>query len=120
MTDRIVKVLENGRLVTRGLDQKSTGAVIALDDDETLNVTFDWSGWLGTDTISSVVNDATTTTVSSESNTTTTATFFISGDAGLVEHRVTTAAGLTKELKLWVDAPGYALTDDYGFYGGCV
>jgi hypothetical protein len=119
MADRIVKVLENGNLVTRGIGKKSDGPVIALDEDETLDVTFDWTGWLGSDTIASVTNEATSTTVSSESNTTTTSTFFISGSCGLVEHRITTAAGLTKELRLWVDAPGFALTDDYGFYGGC-
>jgi hypothetical protein len=105
MTDRIVKVLENGRFVLRGVHKRGRGVLIFVDEDETLPVTFDWSNWLGTDTISSVANETHGPTVSGASNTTTTATFKVnaSGD-GYIEHRITTAAGSVKELRLTVNA----------------
>ena len=119
MADRIIKILENGRTITRGIGKKTAGSVIELDNDETLPVSIDWSDWLDGDTISSVTNDPTGVTVSGESNTTTTAAFSLSGNAGLVEHRITTAAGTIKEHRLYVDAVGYPLSNDYGYGGGC-
>tara|TARA_R100000951_G_scaffold19244_3_gene16026 strand:- start:12925 stop:13308 length:384 start_codon:yes stop_codon:yes gene_type:complete len=119
MADRIIKILENGRTITRGIGKKTAGSVIELDNEETLPVSIDWSDWLDGDTISSVTNDPTGVTVSGESNTTTTAAFSLSGNAGLVEHRITTAAGTIKEHRLYVDAVGYPLSNDYGYGGGC-
>jgi len=115
MADRLIKMLENGRMVTRGIGQKSTGAILELDLDETLPISVDWSDWLGTDTISSVTNEPTSVSVSNESNTTTTAAFSVSGSPGVIEHRITTAAGTIKEMRLYVDAVGFPVTDDYGF-----
>ncbi|MBL4940363.1 MAG: hypothetical protein JKY81_01720 [Colwellia sp.] len=117
MADRLIKMLENNRMITRGIGQKNTGAILELDIDETLPVSIDWSDWLGTDTISSVENDATSVTVSNASNTTTTAAFSVSSSPGVIEHRITTAAGSIKELRVYVDTPGFSVTDDYGFRG---
>jgi len=120
MADRLIKMLENGRMITRGIGQKSSGAILELDNDETLPVSIDWSDWLGTDTIASVVNEATSVTVSNASNTTTTAAFSLSGSPGVIEHRITTAAGTVKELRVYVDTPGFPATDDYGFRSNLV
>jgi len=105
MADRTIKVLENNRLVTRGASSDGRNATIEVDEDETLPITVDWSGWLGSDTIASVTNEATGPSVSGESNTTTTAALSVSGDPGLIEHRITTAAGAVKELRVWVASP---------------
>ena len=103
MSNRTVKILENGRMVTRGLFRRGNAAEIIMDRNESLPVTVDWSDWLGSDTIASVTNDAEGASVSSESNTTTTATFTVSGSStGYVDNRITTAAGSIKELRLHV------------------
>jgi hypothetical protein len=103
MSNRTIKILENGRMVTRGLFRRGNAAEIIMDRNERLPVTVDWSDWLGSDTISSVTNDAEGASVASESNTTTTATFTISGaSTGYVDNRITTAAGSIKEIRLHV------------------
>jgi len=43
MTDRIVKVLEQGKFVLRGIQKTGNNPILALDSDETLDVNFDWS-----------------------------------------------------------------------------
>jgi len=104
MTDRLIKVLEQGRILTRGINKDGSRAFMVKDHDETLPITVDWSAWLGTDTISSVTNEAHGPGVSSASNTTTKASLTISGNSGHVEHRITTAAGAIKELTIIVNA----------------
>ena len=105
MADRTIKVLENNRLVTRGVNVQNGNPTLFVDEDESLPVTIDWSGWLGSDTISSVTNESHGPGVSGASNTTTTATFTISAtQGGYIEHRITTAAGSVKELRLIVNA----------------
>lgn len=99
MADRSVKVLQQGRVVTRGAGQVGQRPVVYLDQDEKLDVSVDWSDWLGSDTISSVENETTNVTVSSASNTTTTSTLTMNSRyGGYIQHRITTAAGLIKEL----------------------
>lgn len=116
MTDRIVKVLEDNRFVTRGVQQRSRDLILEVDEDETLKVTFDWSSWLGSDTIASVTNEVSGPTLSGASNTTTQASFKVSGGPGLIEHRITTTTGgETKEVRLWVSSPLANASDDYGF-----
>jgi hypothetical protein len=116
MTDRLIKVLEQGKLICRGLKHRGKNVSIAQDSDETLSYSVDWSTWLGSDTIASVINEATGVTVTGASNTTTTTTFNLNASrTGWVEHRITTAAGLTKELLLVVEIDGYPLQDDYGY-----
>jgi hypothetical protein len=115
VTDRLVKVLENGRLITRGIFRRGRGAEILLDREEALPVTLDWSGWLDTDTIASVTNDTSGASVSSESNTTTTNAFTISGaSTGYVDSRITTAAGSIKELRVYVRNYDGSREKDYG------
>ncbi len=115
MTDRIVKVLEQGKFVLRGIQKTGNNPILALDSDETLDVNFDWSTWLGSDTIASVANEVTGVTIASATNDTTTASFNVSGSySGYVEHRITTAAGLTKEVMLFVYVDDFPVSDDYG------
>jgi hypothetical protein len=105
MADRLVKVLENGRLITRGLNTLGSNPILFIDEDETLAVSFNWTDWLDGDTISSVANSSHGPGVSGASNTTTTATFRVSATRdGYIEHRITTAAGNVKELNLLVRA----------------
>lgn len=111
----MVKVLEQGKLILRGLKRSGSNAVLFLDSDETLDINFDWTSWLGSDTISSVTNNVTGISVTSETNDTTTASMNVSANySGFLEHRITTAAGLTKEMKVFVSVDGYAISDDYG------
>lgn len=115
MTDRLIKVLEQDKLILRGLKARGRAAVIAIDDNDLVDLTINWSTWLGSDTISSVSNTVTRASLSGASNTTTTATFKISStSSGWVEHRITTAGGLTKELLILVEVSGTPILDDYG------
>jgi hypothetical protein len=114
MTDRTIYVLEQGKVVTRGLGQSGQHPVLYLDEDEKLSVSVDWSEWLGTDTIASVTNEATLTTVSNAANTTTTASFLLNSRYnGYLEHRITTTAGQVKELKIMVDVKQDQPRHDY-------
>lgn len=111
----MIKVLEQDKVVLRGLRARGNRPVLEIDEDEVVNVNFDWSEWLGSDTISSVTNEVTGVTVSGASNTTTTATFSIAASySGFVEHRIVTAGGLTKEKLLCVVVNGFPVNDDYG------
>ena len=115
MADRLVKVLENGRMVTRGMFKRGKGAELLIDRDETLSVTLDWSDWLGTDTIASVTNATNGPGVSSETNTTTQSSFNVSGSSnGYIETRITTAAGQVKELTVYVRNYDGCRERDYG------
>lgn len=116
MTDRYIKVLQQGKSVLRGLKPRGNAVVAAQDRNESLNYTVNWATWLGADTIASVENYATGLTLSGASNTTTTATFKLSGSrSGWLEHRITTAAGNTKELLVLLEIDGFPVADDYGF-----
>jgi hypothetical protein len=115
MTDRIIRILEQGKLILRGCKPRGRAIVANQDSNETLAYTVNWSAWLGTDTIASVTNESTCLTLSGASNTTTTATFKLSGSrSGWLEHRITTAGGLTKELLVLLEIDGYPIRDDYG------
>lgn len=105
-TDRLVKILEQGKLITRGCEADGAVVLIELDDDTSLDYTFDWSGWLGSDTIASTDNEATGPTVTEKSATTTQVVLTISGNGGLIEHRITTTtSGETQELRILVNSP---------------
>lgn len=115
MTDRTVKILQQGKLICRGVKPRGKNICINQDSNETLSYTINWSGWLGTDTIASVENETTGVEITNASNTTTTATFSLSASrTGWVEHRITTAGGLIKEITLAVEIDGYPLNEDYG------
>lgn len=115
MADRLVKVLENGRLVTRGIFRRGRGVEILLDRNEVLPITVDWSGWLGTDTIASVTNAASGASISNEANTTTQASMTVSGaSCGYFDNRITTAAGSIKELRVYVRSFDGMREKDYG------
>jgi hypothetical protein len=115
MADRLIRILEQGKLILRGVKPRGRAIVANQDENETLTYTVNWSTWLGTDTIASVTNETSGITVSAASNTTTTATFKLSGNrSGWLEHRITTAGGLTKELLVLLEIDGYPIRDDYG------
>lgn len=115
MTDRFVKILQQGKQIRRGVKPRGKAVVANQDSNETLPYTIDWSGWLGADTIASVTNVVTGLTISGASNTTTTATFSLSGSrSGWLEHRITTAAGSVKELLVLLEVDGFPVADDYG------
>ena len=115
MTDRYIKVLQQGKSVLRGLKPRGNAVVAAQDRNESLNYTVNWSSWLGADTITSVTNETTGVSLSAASNTTTTATFTISGNtSGWIQHRITTTAGRIKELLILVEVAGFPVQDDYG------
>lgn len=115
MTDRIIRILEQGKLILRGVKPRGRAIVANQDENEALSYTINWSDWLGSDTIASVTNESTGLTITSASNTTTTAAFKLSGSrSGWLEHRITTAGGLTKELLVLLEIDGYPIRDDYG------
>lgn len=103
MTNRLVKMLENGRIVVRGLSRRGIGVEVQMDRDESLPISVDWSGWLGSDTIASVTNAAAGASVSAESNTTDTVSLTLSGrSTGYLDSRITTSSGKIKELRVFV------------------
>jgi hypothetical protein len=115
MTDRYIKVLQQGKMIRRGVKPRGGSIVANQDSNETLNYTVNWSGWLGSDTIASVINDETGITVSAASNTATTTTFTLSSTrSGWLEHRITTTAGRVKELMILLEIDGFPISEDYG------
>lgn len=84
----------------------STSTNFTKDPDDVLDYAFDWSSWLGgSDTISSFTAIGSPgITVNTTSHTSTTSTVWVSGgSAGIpytVTHRITTAAGRTKDLTM--------------------
>lgn len=115
MTDRILKVRENGSHVARGFYRDRQGFYAAdQDTNDKLTYDLDLSDWLGSDTISSVAYEDKNLT-RSVSETTTKITFTISGVKGggnstdygsstgapaYTRARVTTANGLIKDFTL--------------------
>jgi len=115
MTDRYIKVLQQGKMIRRGVKPRGGSIVANQDSNETLNYTVNWSGWLGADTIASVINDETGITVSAASNTDTPTTCTLSSTrSGWLEHRITTAAGRVKELMILLEIDGFPISEDYG------
>lgn len=122
MPDRLIKVLEQKKLITRGVSKSGAIVLIEHDDDTILDYTFDWETWLGSDTIASVVVDATGPTAVIKSQTTTQVVLTISGDGGFIELRITTTtSGETDELFIAVNSParrdGYFPADSAFFRG---
>jgi hypothetical protein len=116
MSDRFAKILQQGKTILRGLKPRGNAIVAQQDRNEKLNYTIDWSGWLGSDTISSVTNAVTGISITGASNTTTTAAFSLeSTQSGWLEHRITTAAGNIKELLVFLEIDGAPIVSDYGY-----
>lgn len=114
MTDRLVRVLENGRLITRGLNDMGSHVRLTLDEDETLTLTINWTGWLGTEDISSTENEVDGPTAGSITTASGVNTFTVSGNPGWIQHRITTDGGQTKELRIRVQSSEPLYRDDYG------
>lgn len=113
MADRLIKVLENGRLLTRGLANLEGAVQAYVGKDEALTFTVDWSNWLGARTIASVANEVHGPTLTA-SNTTTTASLTVSRAPGTIYHRITDSDGQTKELRIHVRSPDQSAVRDYG------
>lgn len=78
------------------------------DPDETLDYVFDWSSWIGSDTVSSyVIDEETGITLDSDSNDTDSVTVWLSGgtagESYDVACEVTTAAGRVSERTITID-----------------
>lgn len=118
MTDRLIKVMESGRLVCRGLsNRKAFEASLPIDENDTVKLTIDWTGWLNGDTIASVANTVTgSIALSGAATATPQHTVKVSGSgSGLIEHRMTTTTSAeTKEIRIWVPVNGVQISDDYG------
>lgn len=112
MADRLVKVLENGRLLTRGCADMDGYIQAFATKDESLTITFEWANWLGSNTIASALNEShgvSTGAITTDG----TQTSFTVSDCGLVQHRITDSAGQTKEVRLRVRSPGETGWKDY-------
>ncbi len=110
-----VKVLTQGRLVSRGCQTIGNKIYLDLDSDETVKVEIDWTGFLEGDTIASQTNEANGPTVTSVLATPL-VTLTLSGGGGTVEHRITTNTGAeTKELFIIVNEREDSF--DYGIKG---
>jgi len=112
-TDYLVKVLEQGKMITRGIQDVDNDLYLEMDDDEIKLVTFDWSKWLGSETVSTKATETDGPTVVESSPSTTTTTVLISGDGGLIQHRVTTSGGRKEEKKIYVNSDRVARFSDY-------
>lgn len=78
---------------------------VAMDEDEVLDLTVDWTGWLEGDTIATSAFAPDGVTENSESNTTTSSTCWLTAPddpRGQTVLTVTTAAGRTKQLTIRV------------------
>lgn len=116
MADRLINILENGRTIQRGLSHRRAGPLIEMRDGERLTVTFDWSGWLGSTTISLVSNSPQGVSLSSEANSDTQASFDVQATAsGWVEQTITASDGQKKQIVLLVRHDEPANMHDYGF-----
>jgi hypothetical protein len=78
------------------------------DPDAILDYTFDWSEWLGTDTISTSTFTLTSgITKDSDSKTTTTTTIWLSGGTSgstyLVTNRIVTVGGRTEDRSIMIE-----------------
>lgn len=102
MTAYSVRVMENGRIATRGLSRRRDGVSIELDGGEAVPVVIDWSGWLGGDAIASADSAGQVIT-----ETTSAVTINGSTSAGVIEHRITTQQGAVKMLPIYVNGFGF-------------
>lgn len=89
---------------TDGFFQDAQGQYLLKDPQAVLDYTFDWSVWLGTDTIASKTLTVTGATLNSSSNTTTAVTAWIAGGVAgydvFVLCQIVTAGGRTDERTL--------------------
>lgn len=102
MPDRIVMLAENGRASYRGIKREGEALWSNYQrEDDDLTYTLDYTGWLGSDTISTVTRTASGTSVAGTSNTTTASIQRLKG-AGYVDVKIVTAGGQTKVDRLLI------------------
>lgn len=115
MTDRIVKVLENNHLITRGISHINRRLYANQTSDESQPYTFDFTSWLGDDTIASVTSEGRGASITPVfDDTTVSATLSSFSGGGWIKLRITTAAGSTKELTIYTQQTNGGYADDYG------
>ena len=102
--NRTVRILASGAVQPiPPLYRNGAGVMADQDTNEIMDYTVDWTGWLGSDTISSSTWTATGVTLASAANTTKQASVRVSavvGDSGEALNRVTTALGAVKDVTL--------------------
>lgn len=97
---RTLRVLAGGNCYGAGfwLDKDGIWS-FAMDPDDVLDMTIDWTGWLEGDTIASSTFTPTDLTENSETNTTTSSTCWVTAPAdprGGTVCKIVTAAGRTR------------------------
>lgn len=86
----------------RGVCQISEAKFQAFQrNDETLTYVFDFSNWLGSETISSVTRSGSGTSAAGTSNTTTTMTQRLQGH-GYMDFKITTSGSQVKQFRLLI------------------
>lgn len=101
MTDRQIILAENGRASTRGPIRQISEALFETyhRDDDVLTYTVDFTGWLGSETISSVARETSGVTAAGTSNTTTAMSQRLSGQ-GWIDFKIVTSGTQTKQIRL--------------------
>jgi len=116
MPDRRIAFYENARTTTRGIKEINPAHFRAYHrQDDDLTYTLDYSGWLGSETISSVTRTAQGPTVTGTSNTTTQVSQRLKGQ-GYVDIYITTSGSqvLTSRIDVKYPAEEWSGTWDYG------
>lgn len=111
MVDRTIIFGEAGRASVRGLTQIAEAKFLTHQrDDDNLTYVWDFAGFLGSETISSVAREGSGVTAAGTSNTTTTMTQRLTGQ-GYMDFKIVTSGSQTKQFRV-VIAPRSEDTDD--------
>lgn len=105
MPDRIIRVLNGGRLIAHGVEVVGRTVYVDMNGAERLDFQIDWDVWLGARTISSVANETDGPTVASQVAGDI-VTLTISGNNGEIEHKITTSDGKVKAILIIVSGSG--------------
>ena len=106
MADSIVRVLEQAKLITRNCEKWRGAVLLKKDPDETIDLEVDWTAWLDGDTIDQTNYELSGGVAVSQALASPLVTLTISGDPGVIYHRITTTTSAeTKELKIAVEDP---------------
>lgn len=110
-----IRVLDNDRITAKGAARSNDGVALNLGPEETAAISVDWAGFLGEETISSYINDASAATVTGEAQSGKTLSLKArASGAAFIRQRITTSAGQIKELPIYINGGQlYARPQDY-------